>query len=171
MIHNPFLYFPLDLFLFKMLPNRLLLSLAPFGFLFIFSTSASCEIRVGYSSATNAARTVIRRSTEKKRVTDSYAIAGKNVIPIDGKKKFNRHTVWKINDDSKKWSLTIDDANPRIDYSDSATSTEVVQSSRTENVTTNITGFESTRTRKSLSPFSTRSLPPVIPVSTSVFDF
>lgn len=154
-----------------MLPTRFLSSLTTFGIILIGSMPALCEIRVGYSSATTAATRIIRRSTEKKRVTDRYSIAGKNVIPIDGKKKFNRYTVWKINDDTQKWKLRVDDENPRIDYSESVTSTDIVQSSRNESVTSSITGFESTRTRKSLSPFSTRSLPPVIPVSTSVFDF
>ena len=145
--------------------------LKPFLIILLGSVPALSEIRVGYSSATNAARTVIRQSSEKKRVTDQYSIAGKNVIPKNGKKKFNRYTIWKINDDSKKWSLSIEDEKPRVDYSENFTSTDVVQSSRRESVTSNITGFESTSTRKSLSPFSTRSLPPVIPVSTSVFDF
>ena len=135
------------------------------------SLPAFGEIRIGYTSFTSSGSTAVVQQTLKKRVTDQYVISGKNVIPSNGKDKFSRNTIWKINEENEPFSLSIDDENPRIDYLTTDTTTKTVQSSRRESVTTSITGFESTRSRKSLSPFSQRSLPPVVPMSTSVFDF
>ena len=129
------------------------------------------EIRVGYSSLTSSSRQFSVKSSRKKRVTDQYSISGKNVIPLNSKNKFNRQTIWKVLDQDKKFKLVVVDDNPKIDYSTTETSSELVQASRRESISTTISGFESTRKRKSLNPFSSRSLPPVIPVSTSVFDF
>ena len=141
------------------------------NFFFIRSLPAFGEIRIGYTSTTSSGSSAVVQSIRKTRVTDQYVITGKNVIPSNGKSKFNRNTIWKINNEDKPFSLSIDDENPRIDHLTTDTTTKTVQSSRRESVTSSITGFESTRTRKSLSPFSNRSLPPIVPVSTSVFDF
>jgi hypothetical protein len=135
------------------------------------SSPALGEIRVGYSSFTSSERSAVVQSVRKKRVTDQYIISGKNVIPVNGKNKFNRDTIWKINNENKKFSLFIEDENPRTDLSNTDTTTESVVSSRKESVVTSVTGFDLTKTRKSLSPLSQRSLPPIVPVSTSVFDF
>ena len=135
------------------------------------SSPALGEIRVGYSSFTSSERSAIVQSVQKKRITDQYIISGKNVIPVNGKNKFNRDTIWKINNENKKFSLFIEDENPRTDLLNTDTTTESVVSSRKESVVTSVTGFDLTKTRKSLSPLSQRSLPPIVPVSTSVFDF
>jgi hypothetical protein len=135
------------------------------------SSPALGEIRVGYSSFTSSERSAVVQSVRKKRVTDQYIISGKNVIPVNGKNKFNRDTIWKINNENKKFSLFIEDENPRTDLLNTDTTTESVVSSRKESVVTSVTGFDLTKTRKSLSPLSQRSLPPIVPVSTSVFDF
>ena len=135
------------------------------------SSPALGEIRVGYSSFTSSERSAVVQSVRKKRVTDQYIISGKNVIPVNGKNKFNRDTIWKINNENKKFSLFIEDENPRTDLLNTDTTTESVVSSRKESVVTSVTGFDLTKTRKSLSPLSQRSLPPIVPVSTSVFNF
>jgi hypothetical protein len=154
-----------------MINNRLYLLLSSLSLILLAATPAIGEIRIGYSSQTSSSRQFTVQSTRKKRVTDQYRITGKNVIPINGKNKFNRETIWKVLDADKKFAISVLDENPKIDYLTTDTSSELVQASRRESVNTTVSGFESTRTRRSLNPFSARSLPPVIPVSTSVFDF
>ena len=139
--------------------------------LIAFSTPAFGEIRVGYSSFTSSSKQVSSELSRKRRVTDQYSITGKNVIPTNDKKVFSRNTEWKVLEKDQKFKLVVVDENPTIDFSSTKTSSEIVQSSRKESISSSISGFESTSTRRSLSPFSRRSLPPVIPVSTSVFDF
>ena len=139
--------------------------------LIAFSPPAFAEIRVGYSSFTSSSKQVSSDLSRKKRVTDQYSISGKNVIPKNGKKVFTRNTEWKVLEKDKKFKLVVVDENPTIDFSTTKTSSEIVQSSRKESISSSISGYGSTNTRRSLSPFSQRSLPPIIPVSTSVFDF
>ena len=137
----------------------------------ISSTPAYSQVRVGYSTYTNSSRSLILESTRKKRITDQYSISGKNVVPVDGGKKFTRDSIWKIMDKGHKFSLTVVDDNPKVDLLTSDSTTETVQASRKESISTNMYGFESTKPKRVLSPFSVRSLPPIVPVSTSVFNF
>ena len=152
--------------------NSYKLSLILFNF-FVLTSSipAYTQVRVGYSTYTNSSRSFIVESTRKKRLTDQYTISGKNVVPLNGGKNFTRDTIWKIADEGRKFSLTVIDENTKVDLLSSNSTTETVQASRKESINTNIYGFESTKTRRALSPFSTRSLPPIVPVSTSVFNF
>jgi hypothetical protein len=132
--------------------------------------SASAQVTVGYSSITSAVGAAIVGQTYRQRTTDQYEITGVNVEPNDGGNVFNRRTIWKIYDQSKPWSLSIVDNDPKVDVNKEATSTKLVQAGRRESVYSVISGpLYSTIQRQTLSPFASVQLPPIIPTSTTVF--
>ena len=131
---------------------------------------SSAQVTVGYTTNISVTGSSISEDIYRQRVIDQYAISGVNVEPIDGSNNFNRETIWKINDESDDWSLSVVDSNPRIDVNSDEVSTRLVQAGRAESVSSNISGpLRSVSQRKTLSPFSSVQLPLIIPVSTSVF--
>jgi hypothetical protein len=132
--------------------------------------SVSAQVTVGYNNLTTVVGSAVQSDSYRQRVTDQYEITGVNVEPIDGGNVFNRDTVWKIYDQDKPWALSIVDERPKVDVSKENTFTRLVQAGRRESVYSVISGpLYNTIVRQTLSPFAAVQLPPVVPVSTTVF--
>lgn len=135
-----------------------------------FAGDARAQVTVGYNTITSVVGASVVDSSYRQRLTDQYAIAGVNVEPIDGGDVFDRNTVWKIYDQSAPWALTIRDDSPKADVKKEQSDSRLVQAGRRESVNAVISGpLYSTVQRNTLSPFATVQLPPIIPISTTVF--
>jgi hypothetical protein len=132
---------------------------------------AIAQVTVGYSSLTSVTGAAVEQSSFKQRTTDQYEISGVNVEPIDGGNTFDRNTVWKIYDQNNSWSLSVVDDRPKVDVSKEQASTKLLQAGRKESVYSTISGpLYIVIQQQTLSPFASVVLPPVVPISTSVFD-
>lgn len=132
---------------------------------------AIAQVTVGYSSLTSVTGAAVEQSSFKQRTADQYEISGVNVEPIDGGNTFDRNTVWKIYDQNNSWSLSVVDDRPKVDVSKEQASTKLLQAGRKESVYSTISGpLYMVIQQQTLSPFASVVLPPVVPISTSVFD-
>jgi hypothetical protein len=151
-------------------PSRWLLVSAGGVAAWLASPVACAQVTVGYNTLTSVVGAATVDHSYKQRVTDQYSITGVNVEPTDGGNVFDRSTIWKIQDQSQPWSLTIRDDSPSVDVNTNDTEAKLVQAGRRESVYAVISApLSGVVERRTLNPFAPVQLPAIIPVSTTVF--
>lgn len=143
---------------------------------YLSAGSARAQVTVGYNTLTSVVGAASLDQAYRQRSTDRFEATGVNVVPENWRESsgdpvvFDRNTIWRVQDQSRPWSLSIIDDNPKVDVAKERTATKLVQASRREAVYSTISGpLYSTVQRQTLSPFASVILPAIIPVSTTVF--
>lgn len=132
--------------------------------------TAMAQVAVGYRNPVVATAFGGLEERRGQRETVQFGVAGVNVIPSDGSLIYDENTIWRIDQPSRPFSLTVTENNPLLDLRNSDISTRSAQVRRSERLFVQVSGPAADSLQSVFPVESSRVLDPTLPsIILSVF--